>query len=49
MLGDIFKGGLLEGSVRDIFMMHDCAIVLSICRKNKIVVCVSPSGKLVER
>ena len=47
MLGDNFKGGLLEEAGRHIVTMHDCAIALSIYHKNKIVAYVSPSGKLV--
>ena len=43
-----FKGGFLGLWVKDIFTMHDCVSFLSIYRKNKIVVCISPSGKFVE-
>ena len=43
-----FKGGFLGESVRDIFTMHDCAVLLSIYRKNNIVACMSQSGKFVE-
>ena len=43
-----FKGGYLRESVRDIFTMHDCVILLSIYREKKIVARISQSGKLVE-
>ena len=43
-----FKGGFLGELVRDIFTMHDCALLLSIYRKNKIVARISQSGKFVE-
>ena len=43
-----FKGGFLGESVRDIFTMHDCAILLTIYRKNKNVARISQSGKFVE-
>ena len=43
-----FKGGFWGESVTDIFTMHDCAILLSIYRKNKIVARISESGKFIE-
>ena len=47
-MGDIFKGGFLGELVRNIFVVHSCVIFLSIYHKNKIVVCISLSGELVE-